>query len=233
MTPLDAESATRAGQFRSLICIVLIAFAVRLVVVYFVYPDWLNPKRDYYEFGYEPGRVARSLALGNGISDPLHGKTGPTALVMPVYPAILAACFKVFGIYSKGAAIAILSFNSLISALTCVPVFLIGLRTFNQRTGLIAAWIWALWPNAIYFSANWMWATCIATFLLCLLFVMVLKLKESDSLALWIVFGIVSGIAALTEPNVMSVLPLLGLWACFRRWRQKRPWIAPGRCARS
>ena len=150
MTVAPFGSASRPGNFRFCFYIVLMALAIRLVVVGFVYPSWVNPKRDYYEFGYEPGRVARSLALGQGISNPLHGTTGPTALVMPVYPAILSGCFKVFGIYSKGAAIAILSLNSLFSALTCVPIFLIGLRSFDQRTAQIAAWIWALttiWPS--------------------------------------------------------------------------------------
>jgi 4-amino-4-deoxy-L-arabinose transferase-like glycosyltransferase len=207
------------------------ALAIRLVVVGFVYPSWVNPKRDYYEFGYEPGRVARSLALGQGISNPLHGTTGPTALVMPVYPAILSGCFKVFGIYSKGAAIAILSLNSLFSALTCVPIFLIGLRSFDQRTAQIAAWIWALFPNAIYFSANWMWATCPATLLLTLLVLAVLYLQESGSKRAWVAFGLGCGVASLTEPNVMSVLPFLGAWACYRLQRRKQGWVAPASLA--
>lgn len=206
---------------------VLVALAIRLVVVGFVYPYWLNPKRDYYEFGYEPGRVARSLALGQGISNPLHGATGPTALVMPVYPAILAGCFKLFGIYSKGAAIAILSLGSLFSALTCIPVFLIGLRSFDLRTAKIAGWIWALFPNAIYFSANWMWATCLTTFFLCLLVLAVLYLQASSSRLAWMGFGLGCGVASLTEPNVMSALPLLGVWACYRLHRRKQGWFAP------
>lgn len=206
---------------------VLVALALRLVVVGFVYPYWLNPKRDYYEFGYEPGRVARSLALGQGISNPLHGTTGPTALVMPVYPALLAGCFKLFGIYSKGAAIAILSLNSLFSALTCIPIFLIGLRTFDQRTAKIAAWAWALFPNAIYFSANWMWATCLATLFLTLLVLAVLYLQASSSMLAWIGFGLGCGVASMTEPNVMSVLPFLSVWACYRLHRRKQRWFAP------
>lgn len=206
--------------------IALVALVVRLVVVGFVYPYWLNPKRDYYEFGYEPGRVARSLALGQGVSNPLHGTTGPTALVMPVYPAILAGGFKVFGIYSKGAAIAILSFNSLASALTCIPIFLIGRRSFNERTAKIAAWIWAFFPNAIYFSANWMWATCLITLFLAVLFLMVLYLQESSSGLAWFGFGLGCGVAALTEPNVMSVLPFFGGWACNRLHKRARRWFA-------
>jgi 4-amino-4-deoxy-L-arabinose transferase-like glycosyltransferase len=211
----------------------LAALAIRLIVVVFVYPDWLNPQRDFYEFGYEPGRVARSLALGQGISNPLHGATGPSALVMPVYPAILALAFKLFGIYSKGAAIAILAFNSLISALTCIPVYGIAHRSFDGRSATIAGWIWALFPNAIYFSANWMWATCLATLFLATLFLAALRLPDRDSTSLlaWCGFGVGCGLAALTEPNVMSVLPFLGLWACYRLWQKKKTWFGPAAVA--
>jgi 4-amino-4-deoxy-L-arabinose transferase-like glycosyltransferase len=214
------------GGIRISFYITLVALVVRLVVVGFVYPYWLNPKRDYYEFGYEPGRVARSLALGQGVSNPLHGTTGPTALVMPVYPAILAGCFKLFGIYSKGAAIAILSLNSLISALTCIPIFLIGRRSFDERTAKIATWIWAFFPNAIYFSANWIWATCLITLFLAVLFLMVLYLQGSSSGLAWFGFGLGCGVAALTEPNATSVLPFLGGWACNRLHKRARRWIA-------
>jgi len=223
---LTAGFANRPENLRFCFYMVLVALAIRLVVVAFVYPYWLNPKRDHYEFGYEPGRVARSLALGQGISNPLHETTGPTALVMPVYPAILAVCFKLFGIYSKGAAIAILSLNSLFSALTCVPVFLIGLRSFDRPTAKIASWIWALFPNAIYFSANWMWATCLTTLFLTLLVLAVLYLQESNSKRAWLGFGLGCGIASLTEPNLMSVLPFLGAWACYRLQRRKQGWFA-------
>ena len=37
--------------------------------------------------------------------------------------------------------------------------------------------------------------------------------------------------AALTEPVVLSVLPLLGAWTCYRRYRQDRPWKMPGLAA--
>lgn len=231
MTAAPAGFATRPGNLRYCFYMVLVALAIRLVVVCFVYPYWLNPKRDYYEFGYEPGRVARSLALGQGFSNPLHGTTGPTALVMPVYPLLLAGCFKLFGIYSKGAAIAILSLNSLFSALTCVPVFLIGLRSSDQRTARIAAWLWALFPNAIYFSANWMWASCLTTLFLTLLVLAVLYLQESSSKRAWIGFGLGCGVASLTEPNVMSVLPFLGAWACDRLQRREQGWFAPASLA--
>src|SRR5581483_10700323 len=35
------------------------------------------------------------------------------------------------------------------------------------------------------------------------------------------------GIAALIEPIVISVLPFLSLWACYRLFRQKKRWLLP------
>ena len=40
----------------------------------------------------------------------------------------------------------------------------------------------------------------------------------------WILFGVLCGLAALTEPVVMAVLPLLGIWTLYRRYRLARPW---------
>ena len=210
---------------------VLAALAVRLAVVAFVYNDWLDPSRDHYYFGYENGRVARSIALGQGVSNPLHGDSGPTAMIMPVYPVILASIFKIFGIYSKASAIVILSLNSLFSALTCLPIVLICRKLLSGRTAMIAGWMWALWPNGIYFSADWMWPTCLTTLLLASLFLILLHLKTANDKWAWVKwawvgFGLLSGFAALNDPNVLSVLPLLAFWVCLVRRRCGQRWFS-------
>jgi 4-amino-4-deoxy-L-arabinose transferase-like glycosyltransferase len=220
--PLEAK---RTLLFRPAVWMVLAALAVRLAVVAFVYNDWLDPARDHYYFGYENGRVARSIASGQGVSNPLHGESGPTALIMPVYPLILAGVFKIFGIYSKAAAIAILSLNSLFSALTCLPIVLISRRLGGQRTSMIAGWMWAFWPNGIYFSADWMWPTCLTTLLLAFLFLIAIHLQTTKSKWVWAGFGLLTGFAALNDPNVLSVLPLLTLWVCLVLHRRSQPWL--------
>ncbi len=138
-----------AGQrvFRPAMWMVLVALAVRLAVVAFVYSDWLDASRDHYYFGYENGRVARSIALGQGVSNPLHGESGPTAMIMPVYPLILAGVFKIFGIYSKASALTILSLNSIFSAVTCVPIVLLCRKLLGPHTATIAGWMWG-WDSA-------------------------------------------------------------------------------------
>ena len=43
----------------------------------------------------------------------------------------------------------------------------------------------------------------------------------------WLLFGLFGGIAALTEPVVLAVVPLLGLWTLYCRYRQKLSWKGP------
>jgi hypothetical protein len=95
------------GKIRSLFlspwAIVVAALALRLVVMRFTYSIQLiplEPWRDHWAFGWETGRVARSIATGQGFSSPYPEPTGPTAHLAPVYPYLLAGVFKLFGIYT-------------------------------------------------------------------------------------------------------------------------------------
>jgi hypothetical protein len=215
----------------SLFWMVLVALALRLVVVAFLYPERLNPDRDYWRFAGETGRIARSLVQGNGFSSPLRAPTGPTAWMTPIYPTILAGVFRVFGIYTKASALVMLSLNSLFSALTCIPVFLIARRSFGPGTAVLAGWSWAFFPYAIYFSANFIWATTLTTLMLSLLFLAALSLEDSPSLSRWAGFGLLTGVSAMTDPIVLSVGPLLALWMCYRLFKRRQRWLQPALCA--
>ena len=206
---------------------ILVALAIRLVVIPFVYHEWMDPfVLEHWAFG----RVARSIASGHGFGSPF-ADTGPTALLPPVYPYILAAIFKIFGIYTRASIIATLSLNSLLSAMTCVPVFFVARKSFGDRVAKWSGWGWALSPYGIYYGADWAWSTCLVTLLLCCLFFIALELEDSGRLLHWIGFGLLCGFAALTEPVVLSILPLLGAWICYRRYRQARSWKLPGLAA--
>jgi len=74
-------------RFRgSLLLMVLVALALRLVVVAFEYQGQLNPRRDHWPFGYETGGIARAISTGRGFSDPATVGGGPTAWMTPLYP---------------------------------------------------------------------------------------------------------------------------------------------------
>ena len=210
---------------------VVVAFAIRLAVVAFLYPERLNPDRDHWRFAGETGRIARSIVQGRGFSSPLHADTGPTAWMTPLFPLLLAGVFKVFGVYTKASAIAMLSLDCLFSALTCIPVFLIARKKFGERTAIAAGWTWAFFPYAIYFSADFIWATTLTTLLVALIFLTALHLEETDSWRTWAGFGVLCGVSALTDPVVLPVAVPVAAWMAFRLWRQRMHWISPGAAA--
>jgi hypothetical protein len=209
-------------SYRWLFWTVLAGWSVRLVVVAFVYKGFLDPRRDHWEFGYEIGRVARSLAMGLGYANPYWGNTGPTALLTPVYPYMLAGVFAVFGVYTKASALVFLAINTFISAVTSAPIFLIARKTIDLRTAKIAAWIWAFFPYAINLSATTMWYHSFVALLLAVILLSVLSLRFSDRLTAWAAFGVLLGFAALTNPVMAGVAPFLGSWLCFQLAQKRR-----------
>ena len=210
--------------WRSRAAMVLIALTLRLVVVAFLYPQRLDPDRDHWRFAGETGCIARSIAQGRGFSSPLHADTGPTAWMTPLYPVLLAGVFKVFGVYTKASALVMLSLDSLFSALTCFPVFLIARKRFGDRAAIWSGWAWAFFPYAIYFSADFIWATTLTTLMVAWIFYAALSLEETDSVATWAAFGLLCGISALIDPVILSVAAPVAAWMTFRLWPQRR-WI--------
>ncbi len=218
---------------------VLVALAIRLIVMVFLLPEQLEPRRDHWHFGYEAGRIARSIVQGRGFSNPLFEDTGPTAWMTPVYPYLVAGVFKLFGTYTKTSAVVLLSLNALMSALTCVLVFLIARVSFGERVAKWSGWAWAFCPYAIYFPVERIWETWLATLLLCALFLMTLNLENEEKHyhrghrgshgKAWIVFGLLWGllwgVAALTSPALLSVLPFLAGWVIYRRHRRGQRWF--------
>ena len=65
------------------------------------------------------------------------------------------------------------------------------------------------------------------TLLLAVLFLWALALEESGTVWQWLGFGALGGLAALTEPVVLAVIPLFGLWTCWRRLRRRQNWMLP------
>ncbi len=200
----------------------LVALAIRVTVTHFLYKEWLDPfVLEHWAFG----RIGRSLATGHGFGNPM-ASTGPSALLPPVYPYILAAIFKLFGVYTKSSIIAALVLNGIISSATCIPVYYLAKKNFGDRAAKWAGWGWALSPYGIYYGADWAWSTPLITLLLCCLFLWALNLEEDSRATRWIAFGLVTGGAILTEPSILSVVPLLTLYTLYRRYRQNRAWIA-------
>src|SRR5262249_33621919 len=161
------------------------ALVIRLAASAFAYTILLDPSRDHWEFGWETGRVAHSLALGQGFSSPWPGTSGPTATVAPVYALILAGIFRLFGSFTVASALAILALNSLFSALTTFPVYRIAAKVFGESTARWAGWVWVLYPFATYFAATRVWETCLTTLLFSFVVLMTFRVAGAQTLREW------------------------------------------------
>jgi len=208
---------------RPIVLMVVVALVIRLAVVPFVYDEWMSP---YNVAHYEQGNVARSLLAGHGFGSPFLSDQ-PSAILPPVYPLVVAGLFAIFGIHTQAAMIAILSLNCLFSSLACVMVFFIARRSFGSRVALWSGWAWAFSPYGIYFSAEWAWSTHLLLLCLCCLFYLTQRMGCSPKLGLWSGFGVLAGFAALTEPSVLVVIPMLIAVAGKQLACAGRPWFRP------
>jgi 4-amino-4-deoxy-L-arabinose transferase-like glycosyltransferase len=206
--------------------IALLAFVLRVIWIVAAHTYRFKTLDDNFSFGWEMGRIGRSLAQGQGFSNPFNQATGPTAWEPPLYPFLIAAVFKLFGIYTHASALVLLCINSLFSALTCVPIFLIAKRCFSDKVAIWTAWIWAVLPSVMFWCTRWVWETSLAALLLALIFWLTLDLEEREGLTPWLQFGLVWGIAALTNTSLLAFLPAAGLWAWYRRWKRGKRSLA-------
>jgi 4-amino-4-deoxy-L-arabinose transferase-like glycosyltransferase len=204
----------------------MIAFALRLGLILVAHTYKFKAYDHDFSFGWEMGRIGRAIASGRGFADPFDGHTGPTAWEPPLYPYLIAGVFRLTGVYTHWSALILLAINSFFSALTCIPVFLIAKRCFSDKVALWTAWTWALLPSVMYWSTRWVWETSLAALLLALIFWLTLKLEDLDGAQPWIAFGLLWGVAALTNSSLLSFLPVSGLWAWSRRWKKGKHSLA-------
>lgn len=200
-----------------------IAFLLRLAYILIAHTYKFKPDQSDFGFGYEMGRIGRALAMGRGFADPFGPQTGPTAWEPPLYPYLIAVVFRLAGIYTHASAFILLTINSVFSALTCIPIFLIARKCFGEKVAVWSAWAWALFPPVMYWCVRWVWETSLAALLLALIFWLALELEDLNSATPWIGFGLLWGVAALTNSSLISFLPASGLWAWFRRYKQGKP----------
>lgn len=173
------------------------------------------------------GRIAASLASGNGYSSPMPLPTGPTAFAPPVYPLLVALVFKYFGIYSVTSAKLLLFLNCVFSALTALALCKLGGVVFHDRAGLLAGWAWAVYPCAVYANSHVIWETSLSALLLMLLVLAAYRLRPDSSALKWISFGAFCAFAVLTNASAFVFVLVLCGWLVWK-WRRSSQEPVPG-----
>ena len=226
--PAAATSTVPSPTIRSnrnlYIAIFCIGFLLRFGFVLLRKMYVQNPALPY-PYTMEVSSIAAHLARGQGFSSPFLRDTGPTAWVAPIYPLLVAAVFKLFGIYSQASALVILALQSGMAAVTGVTIHALGRRTIGDGLGKLAAWIWTLSPIFFRWPVSWIWDFAASGLLLAMILITALDAAESGTRKSWLTHALLWGIAALTNPALLSVLPFTFGYIAFIAHRQSRAWL--------
>ena len=228
----NLPGATETKRFRAPAALFWAAFGLRVAVILVGHTYRIRPDDAHFDFGFEAGRIARSLVAGQGYANPFNGISGATAWLPPAFPLLLALTFRLFGVYSRGAAIAILVLNSFFSALVAPAVYEIAARCFDAHglarctsrkaapVALWSAWLWAVYPGALQYAVHWVWEMSLTVCLFSWTMVLALRLRGTGGTAeprgqrwaLWALMGLLWGLVALSNASLLLMYPASLVW---------------------
>jgi hypothetical protein len=202
-----------------------VGFILRVLYMTLAHTYRVKGFLDHFQFGWEMGRVARSLATGRGYANPFNGRSGVTAWVPPAYPLLMAGVFKLFGVYTAASAWVILAVNSVFSAAIAPVVYETAWRSFGRegegrKIALWSGWLWALHPAAMQYAVRWLWEMSLTALLFSWVIVLALRVRgigepapaHSQTARRWVCFGLLWGLIALSNSSLLAFLPACGLW---------------------
>jgi hypothetical protein len=207
----------------SLTLIIAIAFVARVGFAISQARKIPDAALAHVPFENETGSIAQAIATGQGYSNPFARNTGPTAWLTPIYPWLVVATFKIFGVFTIRAFYFLVFLNIIFSSAACVPLYAVGKRISGVGVGAAAAWLWAVYPNAVMTPFEWIWDTSLAALLSIVLLWATMRLAESRRMRDWCLYGLLWGFVLMTNPSLGSLLPFLLGWAAYRAWWKAAP----------
>ncbi|UCE66849.1 MAG: tetratricopeptide repeat protein [Candidatus Zixiibacteriota bacterium] len=184
--------------------IAIFATALALRIIYFLqvrsnYPGWDTPTIDplYHDLW------AKQIASGNILG------TGPFFRA-PLYAYFLGAIYAIFGPSLTAAKIV----QHIIGAFSCSLIFLFSDRYFNRKTAIISGLISAFYWVFIYFEDELLLDSLLILLAVILIWLLVRAFEKPD-LKRFLLSGIILGLAAITRPNFLVMLPVAAIWVFY------------------
>ncbi len=134
----------------------------------------------------------------------------------PGYEFFLAGLYRMFGHRYEPVWIA----QALLHALSVFFLYCIARRTFREQgesIGLVAASLFAFWPDLIEISAMLMTETLYLFFTILVVYFFVRAYEKSENKFLAAVLGITTGLAILTRPPILLFAPVFIFFYCQKR----------------
>ncbi len=191
-----------SSNAKQLAVILLVALALRLAGA------WVWQSRLDGRFGFGDSEsywtLGRSIALGQSY------RYGDARIFRtPGYPVLLAPVFFLAG--PEPSVMWARAESALFGVLSVVGVWCLGRRLFDARTGLLAAWIAAVYPGAIAISALVLSEAAFCPLMLAHLVLWAAAWKAGSArraAVLSIAAGLVAGAATLVRPSWLLFTPL-------------------------
>jgi 4-amino-4-deoxy-L-arabinose transferase-like glycosyltransferase len=187
----------------------ILAFLIRIGIGLAFETYRFRPADDHWAFGYEWARIAKWLLETSMFS--LDGSS-PSTATDPVYVAIIAAFFRVFGTYTPAAALALITFQSLLCGLTAWAIFVLAEKLYGPIEARLSSLLFACYPASIFFAVSRIAPYSLIIPLIAVLFLVVLALKDTQRLSLAVFGGVILGLSILTSAKVLSLLLVIPLW---------------------
>ncbi|MEW5850183.1 MAG: glycosyltransferase family 39 protein [Myxococcota bacterium] len=212
-----SPAAATSGRFTTLTQDMRVLFVVAVVIRVAV----ILALRNFDQVtGFEHEDIALHLVAGHGYAWERFGPLSPTACQYPFYTFYLAAFFWLFG---KNFLYVELS-HALISAGSVLLLRTLAREFVPPRAALLAAWLWAVHPISVYWSARPQPLT-VDIFLLMLLMLLMARAMRDPALRPWVLSGILLGACALSKTTYVFLMAPLGLWSWLNRTVDARTWL--------
>src|SRR5262245_24258907 len=193
MTAAHTSYSSQHAKYGAIIAAVAIAGALLMVLVFFQLQDLVLKTGDPYEYG----KIARGFVE--------HGFTKLTRRAASLYPEFIAIVYRLGGTDHV-----VIFLQVLFHAATCILVFLLGLRIYNGRTGLLAGLFCALHPMLLRYVPDLHMESFLT--LMCTLTIwMTVRFYDRPTVVNGILLGVVGMATTLTKGVMLPYLGVFGI----------------------
>jgi hypothetical protein len=197
---------------RSLLVILTVALGMRLLALWSFFTN--HPRTYLFAHPYEMGLVANSLIHGLGYSSPFGGSTGPTAIIAPGYPTLIAPVFLLFGSDTFASALAITGLQLVVALVTICLIMHVCTQMFDARTATLAGAFWAV-SLPLIFIPTIFWETSLSACAFPAIIALALRCHREPTRSAWILLGASCGIAALINPALLPSFLAIMAWIAY------------------
>jgi tetratricopeptide (TPR) repeat protein len=187
----------------NLLIIFISALSLKLLILFLVAEPIV-----FYKYPYFAERISKGFAIGERILD-----------LSPLYLYVNVLIYKIYG--ENWETLALLQI--LMGSLNCLFIYSIGEKIFGRAVGLLAALILLLYGNLTLIELTLEPEAFVLFFNSLLILILMQNQAETDpGKGRWFLAGLVIGLATITKPNALLLLPVTLLWI----WQTNR---SPGR----